>query len=261
MAVYFKDTRLLTILLIGSIFIGTSESAHGQDIAQLAMRARTHLYDSWNFDSVAYYFGKVIGKKHAPAFAYSDYGWYLMLVDRYEDGLSYIQQAAVMAPSDKQLAAWNAWALLWSGDIPKAMQWIDKALAIDPLYGEALHVASLIASEKGDHNEAIMFAEKAASVDPNWRAGIPLALAMTGNREQVLEWSEKIAADENVYDTMLLVHAYDHLRDTDKALEYLQKSYHLRHPFMPWLKLWPGTEHLRHDPRFELIVQKMNLPE
>ncbi|MEJ2261341.1 MAG: CTP synthase (glutamine hydrolyzing), partial [Nitrosopumilaceae archaeon] len=80
----------------------------------------------------------------------------------------------------------------------RAKQWIDKALAIDRNYGEALYVGSLIASATKNHIEAIKLAEKAASYDPNWRGAISLALAKAGNREQALEWAEKIAKDEEL---------------------------------------------------------------
>ncbi|MDH3648818.1 MAG: hypothetical protein OEQ53_04000, partial [Saprospiraceae bacterium] len=83
------------------IYLGPSDLVVGQDVAQMAVRARDNLYDHWNFDSVAYYFDRVIGEKYAPAFAYSDYGWYLMLIDRYQEGLNYVQQAAEMDPADK----------------------------------------------------------------------------------------------------------------------------------------------------------------
>lgn len=253
--------KLLNVVLVSSLLLGLLNFTAGQDVDQLAIQARNNLYDNWNFDSVAFYFNQVIGKEYAPAFAYSDYGWYLMLEDKFDEGLSYIQQAAEMDPSDKQLVAWNSWALLWGGDLPNAKQWINKALAIDPEYGEALHVSSRIASEMANHSEALRLAEKAASNDPNWRAMIPFALVKAGNREQALEWCEKIAEDANAFDAVLLMEVYANLRDDDKALDYLQKSYELRHPFMPWLKLIPGLTHLHDHPRFKNIVQKMNLPE
>jgi tetratricopeptide (TPR) repeat protein len=246
--------------LTAFIYWGTSHFVISQDVAQLAMRARINLYDNWNFDSVAYYFDKVIGKRHAPAFAYSDYGWYLMLINKFEEGLTYVEKAAKMAPRDKQLVAWNAWAILWDDDLLRAKQWIDKALAIDRNYGEALYVGSLIASATKNHIEAIKLAEKAASYDPNWRGAISLALAKAGNREQALEWAEKIAKDENAFDAWLLMEVYTYLGNDEKALDYLQKAYDLRFPFMPWLELAPGLEHLHDHPRFKAIVQKMHLP-
>ena len=42
---------------------------------------------------------------------------------------------------------------------------------------------------------------------------------------------------------------------------YLEKSYELRHPFLPWLLWIPDTRYLKDDPRFKEIVEKMNLPK
>lgn len=254
-------SKILTIVLVAFIQLGPSYSVFGQDLAQLGVRARANLYENWNFDSAAYYFDLVIGKKYAPAFTYSDYGWYLMLLDKHEEGMTHIRQAAEMAPADKQLAAWYAEALIWSGELPKAKQWVNKALAIDPNDGEALYVSSKISSEMENHHDALKLAEKAASKDPNWRASIPLALAKASKDQQAVVWAEKIAMDENVYDAMLLMEVYALMRNDDKALDYLQKSYELRHPYMPWLKLLPSAKHLHEDPRFKDIVQKMNLPK
>lgn len=254
-------SNLFTLVFIAFMYLLPTHSVVGQDMAQLAMRARINLYDNWSFDSVAYYFDRVIGKKYAPAFAYSDYGWYLLLTDRYEEGLNHIRRAAEMAPADKQLVAWNAWALLWDGDLPKAKQWIQKALAIDPNYGEALYISSLITTEMGNYDEAIRVAGKAASSDPNYRASVPLAMARAGKRQEAIAEAQKIAKDEGVFDVMILMEVYGYLKKDEEALHYLEKSYALRHPFMPWLEFVPGMAHLHDAPRFKAIVLKMNLPE
>jgi tetratricopeptide (TPR) repeat protein len=255
------DAKLSTIALITVIYLGSFNSGVGQDVAQLAMRARINLYDNWNFDSVAYYFDQVIGEKYAPAFAYSDYGWYLMLSEKFEEGLTYIRRAAKMDPNDKQLVTWYAWALLWSEDLGQAKLWLDRALALDPDYGEALFVGSLIASGMKNHQEAILLAHQAAVKDTSQRAGIPLALAEASRREEATTIAEEIGETLNVYDAFMLMQVYLSLGDRQRAMEYLKKAFELRHPFMPWLKFIPGIEELYDYPEFQTIVQKMNLPK
>ena len=256
----YLNYRWKCFLILLIFQIGKTSIIFGQDVVAMSVSARKHLYETWDFDSVEYYFERVIGKKHTPAFAYSDYGWYLMLIDRYDEGMKYIQKAALMSPQDRQLVTWNSWAFLWDNDLPKAEHWIDKALAIDPDYGEALHVKSQIASAMGKHQEALELAKKATDSDPSWRADIPMALAHAGERQEAKEWAEKITRDENVFDVMLLMVVYATLGNDDKALEYVEKSFNLRHPFMPWLALVPGLEHLHHKPRFKTIMNKLNLP-
>ena len=260
-AFQMPNPKVFRIVLAAFIYLGVLHPAIAQDMAQLAVKARDNLYDNWDFKSAAYYFDQVIGEKYAPAFAYSDYGWYLLLLDRYEEGMTFIEKAAKMAPKDKQLVAWNAWALYWKNDLTNANQWIQKSLKIDANYGEALQVSSKIASQMGNHQEAIRIAEKAASNDPNWRAIVPWALAKAGKRELAIKKADQIANNLNAFDAMLLLEVYGILGNDDKALHFLEKSYELKHPFMPWLQFVAHTEHLQEHPRFKAIVKKMNLPQ
>ena len=233
---------------------------HGQDLAQLAVKARDNLYDHWDFDRAAYYFDQVIGKKYAPAFAYSDYGWYLWLKEDPNKGMKYIRQAALMAPQDKQLVTWYAWALQWKGDLDLARSLIHKALKIDPDYGEALHVESRIASDLGDHKAAIALAVKAASADPMWKGIVALAWAKAGNKDEAIKHAHTIADSENPFDVFHLAELYASWGEQQKALHYLEKSYELRHPFLPWLTFYPGLRDLHGNPAFDAIVTKLNLP-
>ena len=261
------NSKLRMVVLVACICLDSSNPVVGQDVAQLAVRARYHLYETWNFDSVAYYLNQVIGEKYAPAFAYADYGWYLMFFDRMEEGLTYIEQAAEMAlddPANTYLLYWYAEALMFSGDLPEAKRWVNKSLAIDPTDAWAWHISSRISSEMENHQEALKLAENAASKDPKYRAGIPWVLAKAGKYELAIEWAEKIAQDEHVDDAILLMEVYAMMKHNEKALEYIQKSYELRHPAMPWINklvLFPSLEHLHDDPRFKDIIRKMKLPE
>jgi tetratricopeptide (TPR) repeat protein len=252
---------LSSILLVASLLSSFLPEIQAQDLNKLAYQARVNLYDKWDYTKAAYYFDKVIGKRGAPATAYSDYGWYLMLIDKYQEGLTYIQKAAIMDPKDKQLVTWNSWALLWDGNLPKAKEWINKALKIDPDYGEALYVGSMIASEMKDHQESLNLANKAAASDANWRGAIPHALAKAGKQKEALQWAEKIGKNANAFDAILLVQAYALLGKDDLSLVFLHKAYELKHPFMPWLKFIPSIRHLHNDPEFLNVVDKMKLPK
>ena len=244
---------------ISAVLLGCFITVSGQDNGELAMRARIHLYETWNFDSVAYYHKKVIGKKHTPAFAYSDYGWFLMLKGKHDEALEMIKKAAQMDRADKQLATWYAWALLWYGKQSEARQEIRRALDIAPKYGEALFVASLIASEDEDHAAAIQYAKAGAAADKNWRGGIPLAFAQAGRNGDAIEIAVRYSRDETQFDLMPLAETYAILGAYDRALEYLQKAYEQKHPFFPWVEFWPETRALQADPRFKSILDRLNL--
>lgn len=253
--------KLLIFFFFSLYYFGVVNTSKGQDMAALSMMARNNLYEHWDFNKASYYFDKVIGKKYTPAFAYSDYGWYLILKGDNKLGMTYIQKASEMDPKDIQLATWNAWAKLWNDDIPKAKKWIDKSLKIGPKDGETLYVASLISSRMNNHAEAIKLAEKASSFDPNYRVGVPLALVKAGQEKEALILVNKISSNVNAFDAMLLIEVYANLGNDEKTLDYFEKSFELRHPFMPWLESIPKTNHLHSHPRHKAIVKKMKLPK
>lgn len=252
--------RLTIAFILASLLPCPGFQLHGQDLAQLAVKARDNLYEHWDFERAAYYFDQVIGKKYTPAFAYSDYGWYLWLIDGPQKGMKYIRQAAVMAPQDKQMVTWYAWALQLEGDLDQARSWIKRALKIDINYGEALHVKSRVASDLGEHEEAIELAEKAAKSDRMWLGIIPLALAKAGKDDEALKRANAIAESDNAFDVFHLAELYALWGEEDKALYYLEKSYELRHPFLPWINFYSSLENLHGNPKFHSIVSRLNLP-
>lgn len=256
----YPCTTLLLILILG-LSLSYSIPIHSQPGPDLAMRARVNLYEKWDFDSTAYYFDLIIGEENTPAYAYSDFGWWLILEERFEDGLKYIQQAAEMDPPDKQLIAWSAWAQLWSGNLNEAQKWINRALALDPGYGEGLYVSSMIASGKGDHERAVRLAEQASTLDPNWRGALPLALAKAGRKDEALTLAQEFAAEGKMMDTMLLLEVFSLLGKESEALTQLERAYELRHPFMPWIEYVQNIENLRPSSRYAAVLKKMNLPE
>ncbi len=248
-------------LLLICVWSGCIAVCNAQDIAALAMRARVHLYETWNFDSVAYYHSSVIGNKYCPAFAYSDYGWYLLLTGEYSEAMAMIRKAAEMSPADAQMNSWYAWALYWDNNFDLAEKWVGRALKIDPANSEALFVASLIASAQGKHSKAISLAEEAARNDPAWRSGVPLALTKAGQSNDAESLIVNISKNATANDAMLLAETYTRLEQYEEALDYLEMAYSRHHPFMPWIQYWRGLEPLFQNSRFADLVSKLNLPE
>lgn len=256
----FRNLKWLVCTLVVCV-LNFHHLANAQNMSDLAMRARINLYDIWNFDSCDFYFDQIIEEKNTPAFAYSDYGWYLMLVDRFDEGLEYIRRAAEMAPSDVQLVTWYAWALLWAGEVTSAKQWINKALVLNPDNGETLHVASRIFLEEGAFEEAIKYAEMTASRDKNWRGIEPLALAKAGRGQEALQTMSAMIEDQNAFDCWFFVETYATLGETVKALQNLQKAFDQKFPFMPWLNLTPGLDTLHGMEQYKIILKKIDLPK
>jgi hypothetical protein len=53
---------------------------------------------------------------------------------------------------------------------------------------------------------------------------------------------------------------YIGLREKGKALEWLEKAYQDRNPWMDLLRVDPWLDPLRSDPRFQDLLRRMNFP-
>ena len=58
-----------------------------------------------------------------------------------------------------------------------------------------------------------------------------------------------------------LADIYSALGDKDKAIYWVEEAYKQRHDFIPWVRNNPYYKKLADDPRFQDIVERLNLPE
>jgi adenylate cyclase len=58
-----------------------------------------------------------------------------------------------------------------------------------------------------------------------------------------------------------LAYAYIALGDKDKALAALETDYEQRSPNMTFLKVDPGLDTLRNEPRFRALLKRLNFPQ
>ena len=254
-----RNINISSLKILVIFMIITPKYTSAQDAASMASRARINLYQNWNFDSSEYYWNKIIDKESTPAFAYADYGWYLMIYDdRLDEGLSYIRKSVDLDPENKVLLTWYGWALL-TKDVSEAKKWIDKVLAMDPNFAEALQVSALIAVRMNENDKAIQWARMAADQDTRFKYLVPLVHAQSGKKEKALETLDKIAIQEEALDFWFLMQIYGWLQMDDQALENMQKAYEAKFPYIPWLELIPGLEHLQKTDTFKSIIASLDL--
>ena len=84
---------------------------------------------------------------------------------------------------------------------------------------------------------------------------------MFGQREAAHDWlarSHEVARTEKVPTTMFAqIHAP--LGEVDEAMEWLERAYAERDPWLVWLKVNPCFDRIRTDPRFIAMVRRVGL--
>ncbi len=61
------------------------------------------------------------------------------------------------------------------------------------------------------------------------------------------------------FELVLIAGKYAALGETEKAFEWLEKSYARRSPWLIYLKVFSEFDQLHSDPRFEALAKKLGL--
>ena len=60
-------------------------------------------------------------------------------------------------------------------------------------------------------------------------------------------------------DALEVAHIYAHLGDADRTLDWLGQAFQEKSEYLLWLKVDPGWDKVRSDPRFVALIRKMGL--
>jgi TolB-like protein/tRNA A-37 threonylcarbamoyl transferase component Bud32 len=155
--------------------------------------------------------------------------------------------------------AWDRWA---AGDSAEARAYSLRALALDSTFAEPNMILAFIDADGGDFPAARRSAARAARLAPD----LPLLLALegyvlaragdtTGARRVLRDMSRK-----RLLAGQALVHAA--LGNTDSMYVLFERAIDAREPDALWfLNAVPALRPLRHEPRYQALLERMGLPE
>jgi tetratricopeptide (TPR) repeat protein len=115
------------------------------------------------------------------------------------------------------------------GNYTQAVQYFDKALAVDPNYKDALNGKAYAFKSLGNYTQAIQYFDKALAVDPNYKdalSGIGNVFDNVHNYTQAIQYYDKaLAVDDG--DKIILYdigNSYDGLGNYTQAIQYFDKA-------------------------------------
>ncbi len=180
------------------------------------------------------------------------------------------------------------------GRFDEAIAEVKTAIDLEPtsLFSQRNLGSSLYFARR--YEEAAAQLKRVIAMEPNFTGTYPFlwqSLEMQGNYAEAFEWFMKFQALQKTDDETLQLYktafqtsgwkgvlleqvkqfertnfAYFHgavfnarAENKDKAFEYLEKSYQRRELWMNMLKVEPGLDSLRDDPRFDELVRRVGL--
>ena len=215
----------------------------------------------WDWRGAEQSFRRTIELNPNYATAHQWYAEYLAGMGRHQEALAEIRRAQALDPLSLIIRSVEAWVLYYGREYDQMLAQCQRVLEMDASFGEAYVYLGLAYEQKGMFRHALDAYQKystltgyntpeatriraSAIADSRdyWRKMVELAQPPTG--------SEFDAAQ-----------AWSQLRETDKALDLLEKVYANRDYYVLYLKVHPNLDPLRADPRFQNLLWRTGLAE
>ena len=270
----FSNTLFILICIMLSLIAYACQGGEGEEnnarttgtfekdsitAESLADSAIAQLYVQWDWKKAEQSFVQALELNPRLGRALANYAWYHTLFLRNDEAIALVQRAVAAEPDNPRWPVWLAWLHLGFDDIETASAQINECLSSDPDHAEALHVLAKIECATGDFDSAIAAHEKAASVDPRWRASLGQTYALAGKRTETLEIIDSVTSEDDVWSSYGIAKIYAVLEMPEEALQWLEQAYARRHPYFPWGKMDPDLRSLAGIDRFEELYARLNL--
>jgi serine/threonine protein kinase/Tfp pilus assembly protein PilF len=191
--------------------------------------------------------------------AHVAYGWLLQVLGRYEEVLEQMEKAEQLDPASSQIQGDFGRMLYRARKYDEAEKHLKRSIELDPNnYGSYGRLGDVYI-EMGRFGDATAMFEKSRSIQPQGAHALRLAVvyARMGNRQAALD---ALTTTSN-RSTWELARLYTALGDLDKAFTILNESIDKRDVLLTNLKEDPGFERLHSDPRWKLMLRRLNFPD
>jgi serine/threonine-protein kinase len=184
---------------------------------------------------------------------------------RFKESVAEGQRAVSLDPLSPQIPIDRAPAYAWQGNFQAAKEQVKRAADLDPTFFFAPQTYGWIDLETGKPTAAIPEFQKAAAMEaPAFvLAYLGYAYGASGDRAQAMaqiEAMKKISLHGHVPPFNLAI-VYLGMGNHARALDYLEQAYASDSQWMVWLKEDRIFDPLRSEPRFKVLMKKLNFPQ
>jgi tetratricopeptide (TPR) repeat protein len=216
-------------------------------------------YLGWDWEAAEKTFLRALEINPNLAIGHYWYSWMLILFDRMEEAEVEHILAKELDPLTPLHTAWLGGLYLIWGKYEEALVETQLALELIPDCWDGLYVLTYLYTAMGKYEEAIKTAQRAAELYPELTYLLGRTYAVAGRRDEALEILAELEKQEPYpFGAFGLADLYTVLGMKDEAFEQLE--YDNPHAWVPWVRVLPQFRDLRDDPRFNPLLEKMNLP-
>jgi serine/threonine protein kinase/tetratricopeptide (TPR) repeat protein len=193
--------------------------------------------------------------------------WYshlLMTMRRTQESFVTGRQAFALEPLDLANNAHQGWYYLWTREYDRAIEPLNRAVAMDPTFPVPQWYLGLVYEQKGMHQEAIEQFQNCVRITagrPSMLALLGHAYAVAGRQNDAQAILDQLHAllQQRYVPSYSVAAIYAALGRKDEAFTWLERAYDERDSWMDYLALDPRLDPLRSDARFATLLQRINV--
>jgi len=220
------------------------------------------LYQDWNWPKAKEAFEKAIDNNPNNAIAHAHFAWYHILFNNKEDCLYHAKQAAIIEPLSASYNSWLAALYFHYKDYDQAEIWANKSLSLNEntVYGN--YILGLLHIKKGDYQKALKYITKLPEQGVYWKTLRGYCHMKCNERDKALVYWNELEARSKETKVNPCFHGMmaAYLGYTDQAFKLLNEAIEEKSYPITYINFYACTESIRNDPRYNTLLQKMNLP-
>jgi len=222
------------------------------------------MFFEWNWQKAEEQFRLALELNPSEGDAYHEYGHYLSFLDRDDESIKAFKNALRLDPLSAYHRNCMGNAYIKKGEFGLAESSIKKSLELAPESPLIYHTLGFLRERQNRLKEAILAWQKAVQYSNR----LPLYLGVLGygyGKSGQTEKAHKILEELELKSRLGYVAAMDiskvyaGLGDTDKAFAFLEKAFTNRESWIFGLKVDPGFDTIRNDPRFSNLLRRIGV--
>jgi tetratricopeptide (TPR) repeat protein len=226
--------------------------------------AWNEFFYGWDFAAAEREFRRALELDPKGARGHGGYGLFLTAMSRTDDAIAELTRAQELDPLTTINNAAIARPYYNARRYAEAIAQSQKTLALDSTFHRAHYWLGLSYEQLSRPADAIRELEKTVALSPGslYEGALGHAYAVAGQRTKALRVLGELQArsDSSYVSAFDIATVYAGLGDRAKTLEYLEKAYRERVPYLVYLAVDPHFDPFRTDPRFRDLVHRIGLP-
>jgi serine/threonine-protein kinase len=223
--------------------------------------AAQYAWTDWNWAAAETEFRRAIELSPNYAEARAFYSHYLAIVGRPTEAMEQIELATQLDPVSDLIQTLYGVILQNAGRFDEAIEQFRNALKTAPTSPLALIILARSLDRAGRYEEAFA-AEKAIRAASGDRAAIEAldrGYLEGGYRTALRHVADTLSARAGGLAPVNVAVLFLRAGEDQQGLHWLERAYESRDPNLPYVSNAPFYESIRRDPRFQLLLQRMDL--